>query len=114
MYDSSVLSHIPVRPDYLAYSVTQYEILKKHIRLFEESLDDEHEAAIYFASFGDHVLMRVTEISFEESVVLVFKGYVNDQPATLIQHLSQLNFLLTSVQKSHDHPKRCIGFQPDQ
>lgn len=41
---------------------------------------------------------------------MVFKGYVNGRMSTLIQHVSQLNFLLTSVPKEPDKPKRKIGF----
>ena len=42
---------------------------------------------------------RILEISYEESVLMIFKGYVNGRMSTLIQHVSQLNFLLTSVEK---------------
>lgn len=68
-----------------------------------------------FANFGWSVLMRVTEIGYEKSVMLVFKEYVNGKPSTLIQHIiSQLNFLLTSVDKEPEKPKRKIGFRiPD-
>lgn len=41
---------------------------------------------------------------------MVFKGYVNGKFSTLIQHVSQLNFLLTSIEKEPDRPKRTIGF----
>ena len=101
---------IEPEPSVFSYSDTQYEILKRYIRDFESSLDDGHEVALYLANFGQSVLMHVTEISYEKSVLMVFKGYVNGQMSTLIQHVSQLNFLLTSVQKVPDAPKRRIGF----
>ncbi len=34
----------------------------------------------------------------------------NCSASTLIQHVSQLNFLLTSVPKADDRPKNQIGF----
>ena len=40
----------------------------------------------------------------------VFKGFVDGKESTLIQHMNQLNFLLTSVEKEPERPKRRIGF----
>lgn len=43
--------------------------------------------------------------------MLYFYGFVDGQPAQLIQHMSQLNFLITSVEKvDKDKPARRIGF----
>lgn len=91
----------------------QFEILKKYVIEFENSLDTEHEVGIWFTHFGHAVLMQVTEIRCEEPVLLVFKGLVNEKEATLIQHINQLNFLLTSVPKEPDQPKRRIGFSSE-
>ena len=93
-----------------SYSDTQFEILKDYIQKFEASLDDEHEVGLMLTNFGQSVTMTVTSIGYEESVILVFKGYVNGVMSTLIQHVSQLNFLLTAVPRSPEHPKRRIGF----
>ena len=77
-------------------------------------IDDEHEVGLLLTNFGQSILMQVCEISYEESVLLIFKGYVNGKYSTLIQHVSQLNFLITSVEKEPDKPKRKIGFiHPD-
>lgn len=88
----------------------QFEILKKYIQEFECSLDAEHEVGIMMTNFGQSVLMQVTQVSYEDPVLMVFKGYVNGREATLIQHINQLNFMLTSVEKEPDRPKRKIGF----
>ena len=61
-------------------------------------------------NFGQSILMQVEEITYEKSVVLVFKGLVNGQKSTLIQHINQLNFLLTSLPIENEQPKRKIGF----
>ena len=60
--------------------------------------------------FGKTVTMQVTEISYEKSVLMIFKGYVDGRMSTLIQHISQLNFLLTSLLKDDSRPKQHIGF----
>ena len=92
----------------------QFEILKKYIQEFEQSLDTEHEVGIMMTNFGQSVLMNVAQITYEDPVLMVFKGYVNGREATLIQHINQLNFMLTSIEKEPDRPKRQIGFTTNQ
>ena len=91
----------------------QFEILKKYIQAFENSLDPEHEVGVMLTNFGQSILMQVTHITYEKSVLMIFKGFVNGREATLIQHINQLNFMLTSVEKEPDRPKRKIGFTAD-
>ena len=92
------------------WSSDQYEIIKRHITAYENALDSEHEVGILLTNFGHSVLMQVIEISYEDDAVLIFKGMVNGKMSTLIQHMNQLNFLLTSTEKDPDRPKRKIGF----
>lgn len=92
----------------------QFEILKRYIQDFERSLDAEHEVGIMMTNFGQSVLMQVTQVTYEDPVLMVFKGYVNGREATLIQHINQLNFMLTTVEKEPDRPKRQIGFVANQ
>lgn len=88
----------------------QFDILKRYIQEFESSLDAEHEVGIMMTNFGQSVLMQVTQVTYEDPVLMAFKGYVNSREATLIQHINQLNFMLTTVEKEPDRPKRQIGF----
>lgn len=92
------------------WSDTQFEVIRKYIEEFETALDSEHEVGIMLTNFGQSLLMQVTEITYEKSVLMVFKGYVNGQESTLIQHINQLNFLLTKMPKDPERPKRRIGF----
>lgn len=92
------------------FSDTQFEIIKKYIQEFENTLDTEHTVGVMLTNFGQSILMQVEEITYEKSVVLVFKGLVNGQKSTLIQHINQLNFLLTSLPIENEQPKRKIGF----
>jgi hypothetical protein len=101
-------------PIALSYSDTQFEILRKYIQDFEKTLDSEHEVGMLLTNFGQTVKMRVTDITYEEPVLMVFKGYVGDKKSTLLQHISQLNFLLTSIDKLPEKEKITIGFHaPD-
>lgn len=101
------IGHLPIA---YSYSDTQFEILREYIEEYESTLDTEHEVGLLLTNFGQSTLMQVCEISYEESVLLIFKGYVNGKYSTLIQHVSQLNFLITSVEKEPNRPKRKIGF----
>ena len=92
----------------------QFHILQKYIQEFEESLDTEHEVGLMLTNFGQAITMQVTFITYEEPVLMVFKGYVNGQEATLIQHINQLNFLLTSIKKEENREKRKIGFSTEK
>ena len=91
----------------------QFEILKKHIQLFESELDSTQEVGIMMTNFGQSVLMQVTEITFEYPVLMIFKGNVNGRKATLIQHINQLNFMLTAMELSDGKKRRPIGFTVD-
>lgn len=101
---------VPDMPTQHMWSDTQFEIIKRYVEDFEASLDAEHEVGMLLTNFGQSVLMSVTQIGFEKSVLMVFKGYVNGQEATLIQHINQLSFLLTKVPIQEERPKRKIGF----
>ena len=106
------IANYEVKPLPIAYSYsdTQVEIIKDYILEFQKSLDPDRDVALLLTHFGNSILMEVTHIGYEESVLVVFKGLVNGRPSTLIQHVSQLNFLLTSVPKDPELPRRQIGF----
>lgn len=89
----------------------KYEKLVEQIVEFESALDEEHEIALKLASFGSSVTMLVSNIGYQNPDILYFYGYVNGKPAQLIQHASQLNFLLTSVEREDkEKPARRIGY----
>lgn len=92
------------------YAETQFEIIKKYILEFQASLDQEHDVGVLLSSFGTHTLMEVTHIGFHKPVLLVFKGFIDGRKTTLIQHISQINFLLQAQPKKGEHPIRIKGF----
>ncbi len=101
-------------PNHYMWSDTQFGIIKRYIKEFEASLDEKYEVGLLLTNFGQSILMQVTDITYEESVLLVFKGIVNERQATLIQHINQLSFLLTTIPKPLDKPRKEIGFSvPD-
>ena len=85
----------------------------EQIQEFENNLDDNTEVAIQLSAFGKSVVMAVHEISFQNPDLLYFYGVVDNQPAQLIQHISQLNFLLIAVKKpdsSNKARRLAVGF----
>lgn len=90
-----------------------YEVIVNIIKEFEQSLDDEHEVAVKLASFGQSLTLSVTNVGYVNPSTLLFYGYIGEQHATLVQHMSQLNFLLLAVKKlDPSKPTRRIGFAP--
>lgn len=88
-----------------------YEVIMERIKEFEQDLDDDHEVAVKLASFGQAITMSVSDIGYSNPSTLVFYGYVQGEFATLIQHMSQLNFLLLAVKKADpEKPPHRIGF----
>lgn len=91
----------------------QYEILCKCIKNFQDNLDNEHEVGLLLASFGQSVLLNISNIGYSNPCLIHFYGTYNGLETHLIQHISQLNFLLTAVPKQNpDKPAKriSIGF----
>lgn len=89
-----------------------YEKIMDQIRDFEAELDKDHEVGVSLAAFGAPTVMAVESLGYQNPDILYFYGTVNGRPAQLIQHVSQLNFLLTSVDRADPtKPPRRIGFE---
>ena len=86
--------------------------LKQEIEDFEADLDELSEVGFLLASFGSTIVVRVRELWYHQPNLVVFSG-MNDagHPVRLVQHLSQLNFLLMRVPKlAPEVPRQPIGF----
>ena len=88
----------------------QLKIIEKYVRQFQQTLDPEHDVGALLADFGQPVLMEVTEISCEPPHTMIFRGLKDGREATLIQNVSRLNFLLTTVPKEPEKSRNAIGF----
>lgn len=93
---------------------SQFDIIKKQIQDYEKTLKSDEEIGVYLTQFGQSMLMQVHEITYEKSVTLIFKGFINDKYSVLIQHINQLNFLLTKIQKESEKPRHPIGFSVEE
>lgn len=111
MYDEleiALNSDLLINPDLAEW---KYEKLKEQITEFQNNLDSDHEIAVMLASFGSSVIMNVTNLNFQNPDMLYFYGFVNGREAQLIQHMTQLNFIIMSVEREDKtQPARRIGF----
>lgn len=89
----------------------QLELITKVIKSFEAKLDNDHEVALKLTSFGQTILLYVSKISSLGPSLIVYSGTIDDQFAGIVQHVSQINFLLLAVPKAEPSlPARRIGF----
>jgi hypothetical protein len=79
---------------------------------FESNLDQEHEVGMRLVSFGQTVSFHVNDIGYYNPSLITFSGILeNGSPVELIQHVSQISFLLMSVPKlDPEKPPKRIGF----
>lgn len=84
--------------------------IQDYVETFEHELDEEHEIGIRLASFGGIVAFHAQQIGFSKPNVITFYGITDEgERVQLIQHVSQLSFLLKAVKKQKEKPNR-IGF----
>lgn len=83
-----------------------------HIREFEAQTDTTMEVGVRLVSFGQAVTFRVIGVGYTQPNLVWFEGQVDDGSSVrLIQHLSQLSFLLMRVPRVRpEAPRVPIGF----
>lgn len=79
---------------------------------YQLELRDTEDVAIMLVQFGQAYTIRVSSVGCSGYSLVCFHGVDNNgKHLELIQHISQLNFLLQAVPKDiPDTPKRKIGF----
>lgn len=89
--------------------------LSHYINEFDKNLDQEQEIGIKLVHFGQTLQFAVHNLGYYDPKLICFYGTMPDgSPVQLIQHVSQINFLLTTLpRKNPEHPKPAIGFVPN-
>lgn len=89
-----------------------YERLTRQIAAFEAKLTDGEEIGGKFAGGPGDQLFQIEDLGWWGPDMIMFYGKNGDgRPVQLIQHYTQLNVLLSAMQKSHPEPARRIGFE---
>ncbi len=90
-----------------------YKRIIKIIHDFDAELDQTKEVGIRLVTFGQAVTFQITALGYSDPSLIVFAGNRLDDGSyvKLVQHVSQISFLLTAVQRSNPAlPKKQIGF----
>ena len=82
---------------------------------YQELLPDEDDMVLAVAHFGETVNIIVNKVGYIGYNLIVFYGEDSyGKPQKLIQHISQLDFLLSAQPKEiPEAPRRQIGFQTE-
>lgn len=86
--------------------------LYNEVQRYQANLPDDQDVAMMLTQFNESVQVLVKGIGYSGYNLVCFHGEDNNgKPLELIQHVQQLNFLLTVVSKPEpETPKRQIGF----
>ncbi|MFA5313813.1 MAG: DUF6173 family protein [Methanomassiliicoccales archaeon] len=82
---------------------------------FDSRLDNDKQVAVRLVSFGQTVSFVVTGLGYSNPSLIRFFGTMPEgSQVELIQHVSQISFLLTVTPRENpEQPKRKIGFIND-
>lgn len=88
------------------------ESIHQEILNYQNNLPDTEDVAMSIVQFNESITIFVDSIGYIGYNLIRFGGKDNlGKPMELIQHVSQLNFLLMVVPKlEQETPKRKIGF----
>jgi Family of unknown function (DUF6173) len=87
-----------------------YHQLAKQIAEFEAQLDASQEVGVSLVSGPDNKPFHIDDLEYMGSDLIVFHGTnEHKRPVRLVQHVSQVNVLLTALPKESNEPRR-IGF----
>lgn len=88
-----------------------YKAIREYFEQFEAELDSGQEIAIRLASFGNEVDFRLEKIGFTLPSLITFIGVTDvGEKIQLVQHVSQLSYMLRAVEKLNDQPTRIAFF----
>ena len=99
------------------YASQFHKRLRKWIRDFDDSLDDDHEVGIRLVSFGQTMTFHLIDMGYSNPSLISFSGVTDGNPVELIQHVSQISILLMKLpRRDASEPKRPFGFhaRPDE
>ncbi|MFV0300002.1 MAG: DUF6173 family protein, partial [Paracoccus sp. (in: a-proteobacteria)] len=72
--------------------------LLARVQEFQANLPEHHELGIQLANFGGERALHVRGMGFRNPSIIEFYGLLDgDRQVTVVQHVSQLNFLLIAV-----------------
>jgi len=84
-----------------------FKAMRECFEQFEAELGPGHEVSIRLDSFGTKVEFRPEKIGFTIPSMITFTGVTEvGERVQLVQHVSQLSYMLRAVEKLNDQPMR--------
>lgn len=91
-----------------------FKHLLARVKEFEANLPERYELGIQLANFGGERALHVRGMGFRNPNIIEFYGLLDgDRQVAVVQHVSQLNFLLVAVPPVSEQAPYRIGFGAD-
>ncbi len=85
--------------------------LVTRVKDFQASLPEHHELGIQLANFGAERAVHVRGMGYRNPNIIEFYGLLDGRTqVAVVQHVSQLNFMLVAVPPVPEQPPYRIGF----
>lgn len=89
-----------------------FKHLLERVKQFQAQLPKDKETGLQLANFGLASGLHIRSIAYRNPNIIEFIGVdVDGETALLVQHISQLNFMLTAVSPLKDAEPYRIGFR---
>jgi hypothetical protein len=106
---------LPKIPEFKDHNLADefHRRLCEYVIRFEKDLTENEEIAVKLVSFGETVTIVVDSIGYWNPSLICFYGAdTSGQKVQLVQHISQLSFLLIAIKSDKPiSPKERIGFK---
>ena len=76
-----------------------YHEIVNQLRCFQSILNDDCEVGIIFPNYAPDMVLRITDIGYQNPDLVYFCGEINGSDVHFIQHVSQINFALLALKK---------------
>jgi len=84
--------------------------IAKQIAEFESQLDDNEDVGARLVTSSNNLTFHILNLEYREPDLIIFHGTnEHNKPLQLLQHVTQINILLTALPKELEKPRR-IGF----
>ena len=83
-----------------------FQHLMQRVEQFQKGLKENEEIGLQLANYGLATQLHIRIIGFQNPNLLEFSGLIDGNEAVLVQHISQLNFMLIAVKPVEEMPFR--------
>jgi hypothetical protein len=97
-------------PRFVSPAESMFGRIAKQIAEFESQLDDNEDVGARLVTSSNNLTFHILNLEYREPDLIIFHGTnEHNKPLQLLQHVTQINILLTALPKELEKPRR-IGF----